>query len=659
MRFIFIFFISCIQLLVIAQVEPINCFHGEKEDYLTHYNLLSNRTHLLNIRSNSHSGDFISVIDSAFMNNKCNWIFGMSENGSILWKKQLPNTYFKFNIDFFNVYFSIIPINIDYYLTNIYTIQQNEILLHYDYMHPLNTQLPDSIGNQIYLDFGILLDNGNYKIVPYCIDSILVDSAIVVTEMRGLKLNDSIYQLAINYSKKTANYFGISSQPYSILYTININSEEITKHTLSGNYSIEMNKHDLFLVNLENNIKIFTQDATGNIKSYIYDNSFNFDASINIDLKENNVLYITTSLQDTVENIVFTKARIYKINLNDSTLLIHDYGDCNTLSCYYYLTGNYHYTGKYIFPYEYVSSNFSKPNYIFYTNSYDSTWHNHQQTQLVQVNENNLSIDKTFPFNSELFQSNVYELDNGGFMLFQAKNNADSLCNYHNKFSLIQIDSNFQMRAENNFDDTILYNGNSYILSNNYSPVFYYFKFLNYAEQFVVSLIYKNDVENLFIYYLVKYGDSSITQIILPDELMSTIFSEGALNQNINVFYTAGQSLYFYSNNYLGCDTSTNNLDVQLFKYLDPVSKTVMPVKNNTFFTFYPNPASSLLYLNFKDVQDDGNLTVFDINGKIVLEKSIKSQQEIIHTSDWVNGIYFMRYQTKDFLQTEKVLIQH
>lgn len=132
-------------------------------------------------------------------------------------------------------------------------------------------------------------------------------------------------------------------------------------------------------------------------------------------------------------------------------------------------------------------------------------------------------------------------------------------------------------------------------------------------------------------------------------------------NGNYYSGYSFFSSPYLYFNINTISDSCNGELSDVLFlrwKALD-LNTGIKLLTSEDKFNISPNPASSSLTLNFKDVQDDGNLTVFDINGKIVLEKSIKSQQEIINTSDWVNGIYFMRYQTKDILQTEKVLIQH
>jgi uncharacterized repeat protein (TIGR01451 family) len=80
----------------------------------------------------------------------------------------------------------------------------------------------------------------------------------------------------------------------------------------------------------------------------------------------------------------------------------------------------------------------------------------------------------------------------------------------------------------------------------------------------------------------------------------------------------------------------------------------------NAEFIFYPNPAKDFVTVSVKNNQEQiSNVTVYDISGKIVLNKSLSalSTSEMIDLSQIAKGMYLIEVSTKSNLKTIKKLI--
>ncbi|MFM2225274.1 MAG: hypothetical protein RJA07_1476 [Bacteroidota bacterium] len=85
-------------------------------------------------------------------------------------------------------------------------------------------------------------------------------------------------------------------------------------------------------------------------------------------------------------------------------------------------------------------------------------------------------------------------------------------------------------------------------------------------------------------------------------------------------------------------------------------------LSNNSYIKIFPNPASNYFLVNFVAENNAGyNLSVMDLNGKILLNKSIHSTigSEVVETSNWASGEYFVQLRNADnkILKTEKVMV--
>ena len=71
----------------------------------------------------------------------------------------------------------------------------------------------------------------------------------------------------------------------------------------------------------------------------------------------------------------------------------------------------------------------------------------------------------------------------------------------------------------------------------------------------------------------------------------------------------------------------------------------------------YPNPATGTLYVNQKG-SSEIQLTIYDLKGRLVLQKVIDSQQNSINISSLNAGLYMVRIQRENITKVEKLIVQ-
>ena len=65
----------------------------------------------------------------------------------------------------------------------------------------------------------------------------------------------------------------------------------------------------------------------------------------------------------------------------------------------------------------------------------------------------------------------------------------------------------------------------------------------------------------------------------------------------------------------------------------------------------YPNPVSDLL--NIEGLEPGTRIELFDIDGKKILERSVTSDQVLIHVGQLMDGFYYLVIRSKEDLQKE------
>jgi hypothetical protein len=74
----------------------------------------------------------------------------------------------------------------------------------------------------------------------------------------------------------------------------------------------------------------------------------------------------------------------------------------------------------------------------------------------------------------------------------------------------------------------------------------------------------------------------------------------------------------------------------------------------------YPNPAKENFTINLKGVLKGATtVSVYDFTGKLVFNKGMASNQLLVNTDNWSNGIYQVRIESAENATSEKIIIQH
>jgi hypothetical protein len=78
---------------------------------------------------------------------------------------------------------------------------------------------------------------------------------------------------------------------------------------------------------------------------------------------------------------------------------------------------------------------------------------------------------------------------------------------------------------------------------------------------------------------------------------------------------------------------------------------------NGQLFNIQPNPANEKVQIQFSKAIEDGQIKVYDMNGKLVLNLELNQNNPIINTSEWLSGIYTVQFETIYGVETHKLSI--
>ncbi len=84
-------------------------------------------------------------------------------------------------------------------------------------------------------------------------------------------------------------------------------------------------------------------------------------------------------------------------------------------------------------------------------------------------------------------------------------------------------------------------------------------------------------------------------------------------------------------------------------------STTAINELNLQAFSVYPNPAKDKLYIDFNESKS-GLVQIYDVTGKLVAEKNVTEQTEIINISELVNGMYIVQIRSEENSISYKIM---
>lgn len=158
----------------------------------------------------------------------------------------------------------------------------------------------------------------------------------------------------------------------------------------------------------------------------------------------------------------------------------------------------------------------------------------------------------------------------------------------------------------------------------------------------------------------VIHYDTSVTynDVFMKNQLEGSIaLTEGnqgkikttidGINWNDELITNFGLQRLFHAENTL----YVIGVNGQVFKKNVPLGILDNEISN---IEIYPNPAQNYLQIQNSEIM---NLTMSDINGKIVLSKKIQPNERI-QLGDFANGMYFLRIENKNEIQQGKLVIE-
>jgi hypothetical protein len=617
------------------------CIRGEQQDILKGINYNTSQGNLMAIRSNSTMIEFErDDINGGF---PCTWLFMMNAYNDTLWKRIIPNSdkalyteylplitlgYFKYGVPDFEF--------------SIHTSIGEEEILHYSYFDSV-VWLNDGLLNyqnafNNVLDFGILNQiDGSYKLEPFTIDTILKvasDTTLTTSMYKVEKLNDSIYQLLVSFSKRRPfNSYNIETREYLNLYTVNINSKSVVRNSYKpGNIKV-FSVLDRFYV-LE---KINSPNSDLLLHKVGYDGLYEQTVSVKVrsDVPE---LDIISSTQDGKLIIggrqvlsgapSYTSSGIlYTVNPSDLSFTVqeinmhpdNDFADNYIYPLVYKPDFDYY---SYINGTAYFNSGLSHstktnptPPYCILTEGYrlDDYSYNYG-ISIVKMDMADGIISWVKPSNMNVLDVLLNNNIIGAFNSYTTTSLYQNL--YHN---IIQkSDTGLNPIWEVSLPDTIridslLYFANTEIIR--YYPV-------NYKNHFMIMVNYidTSNANSYYVkpfYFLISDSTGEFKQVNIQEELSPVSYY--SLVTPLEFFTSLNNELIAVWNEENICE-ETSGMDIAFYRYDELISSNPSNlIKTASLLSVYPNPAADRLnvQLNKEFELTNALYTIYDITGKL------------------------------------------
>jgi hypothetical protein len=134
-----------------------------------------------------------------------------------------------------------------------------------------------------------------------------------------------------------------------------------------------------------------------------------------------------------------------------------------------------------------------------------------------------------------------------------------------------------------------------------------------------------------------SYGDGGTT-----NDLVTA--SSGASTPQTTFYYDYTDQTWYYT---------TSNVMVRM--NFDPSIASIEETQGLSV-SVYPNPANDLI--NIKSTLSEGNITIFDMTGKLLINQQFSGAMNSINTSELKNGIYNLTISNGEKTSSEKLIIQ-
>ncbi len=676
---LFLLFFSQSGMVQAQQLSLVHCMDGGRADILRSFDVLPTGGYLLDIRSNSQSVYFErDNVDSLSYYSGSNWLMKLDARGDTLWRKRLVYTEKALHTEIFPTWSGgIIYPAFGYPLIhNLYSALGDEIILHYNFFESMQLQSPyaavnDSLRNNI-LTFGILRnDNGAEMVEPFPIDTLIFipkDTIVDIEHCFVNKINDSIYQMAVEYSKTQPYSFGYNSWGFKNFYRTNINSKSVIKQSYSGyNYRVfKTNEHFYLLETSVTGVNLSLLSEEGVIVRTVSLSRSNQNPDIFdlLTVLDNGSLVlggtITIHSSDTTNRSAIVLYTINKDDLTYSVQTLINHPDAQYVNMQISPVMN----SVNLYPWDFNLSDYpetdKKSNYFlmveyitdidtFYSAKYlykmaegtgDIEWHH-----AIENIESVLAI----------------ELEDG-VLLQEYTINGDGLAipAYRNVFE--KMDAFGTLVWSSALPDTIVLDSIVYFSKEWAIPNVK----LNYGDKMVFKADYidttnNNSYNTTPFYFILTLSNGQVEQIKLPLGFTSNDYNPGALYfRDIKFFNNASGELFVMTDQNNHCTDSSMG-DIVIYKYKDILSSTFNPtvLLSSPDITVYPNPANTSITIRFNGMRTTENTlyVIYDFTGKNIASGKLTPSETTVNVVNIPAGIYMLQISNDRMTETKKFQI--
>jgi len=147
----------------------------------------------------------------------------------------------------------------------------------------------------------------------------------------------------------------------------------------------------------------------------------------------------------------------------------------------------------------------------------------------------------------------------------------------------------------------------------------------------------------------------SNAQVIFNQDTISTSFDGKAVFNNIEPVTDAAFKVV--KENYQTYEGTVTVTDADVTV---DVTLTAVGINENQslLFDIYPNPSNGKIHVNFNKNINNIQLVVTDVRGKVIVNKKINQNENMIDLSGNKPGIYFIRVNNKDNVYTGKIILK-
>lgn len=98
----------------------------------------------------------------------------------------------------------------------------------------------------------------------------------------------------------------------------------------------------------------------------------------------------------------------------------------------------------------------------------------------------------------------------------------------------------------------------------------------------------------------------------------------------------------------------------EVAQVVSEVSSGVNDVHNNRELSVWPVPASDVIHVNYTSANDNSTLSIFDINGRVVMTKTMNNTTDTeLNVSNLPSGIYTLKLTNSEETQMKKLIVRH